>query len=214
MVTNVLYYNKEKRKHCILLLLSFIVLIWSATKPLDYFAWFMLTLPALIFVSCLVLTYNKFQFTTLAYTIVFVHIAILLIGGKYTYTFNPLFLEIKEIFNFSRNHFDRVGHLAQGFAPVFLVKEYLLRKGFFKKSKFFYLILFCFILAISASWELLEFFVTIVSNKPATYILSTQGDMWDTHWDMIMAIIGAASALLIFGKLHDKKIREIERSQV
>ncbi|XMB86039.1 DUF2238 domain-containing protein [Mycoplasmatota bacterium WC44] len=208
------YYKKEKKKHILLLVLSFFILVWSAIFPLDKFAWVMLTLPAVIYVLCLVFTYKKFQFTTLAYIMVFVHIAILLTGAKYTYNQNPLFLVLKEIFNSSRNHFDRVGHLAQGFAPVFLVKEFLLRKGYLKRSKFFYVIVFSFILAISASWELLEFLATIISNKPASYVLSNQGDIWDTQWDMVMALIGALSSLLIFGKLHDKKIEEIESRKI
>ncbi len=196
----------EKRIHITYLVLSCVVFIWAMYKPLDVFGWFMLMLPALIIVICLVATYKKYQFTTLTYSVVLVHIVILLIGAKYTYTHNPLFDELTPIFGFARNHFDRVGHFFQGFAPVLMVREFMLRRGYMKKSKFFYLTVIFFVLAISASWELLEFICTVITNKPAEYVLSTQGDMWDSHMDMLLAIIGALSSLVIFSKLQDKEI--------
>ncbi len=200
----------ERKKHIVLLALITVLILWSAIDAYDYFAWFMLTLPSVIMVLVLSLTYKKFQFTTLTYIMVFAHIIILLLGAKYTYAGNPLFLLVQEVLNHSRNNFDRVGHFMQGFAPLFMVKEYMLRRGYMKRSKFFYLILFCFILAISATWELLEFLTALISNKPAIYILSLQGDIWDSQWDMIMALVGAVVSLLLFGKLHDKKIEAMK----
>jgi putative membrane protein len=202
--------EKEKRKHIALLAFFFLVLIWSVINPHDYFSWLLLTIPPVIYVSVLIFTYKKLKFTTFTYFMVFIHVTILLIGSKYTYTLNPLFFELKELFSLSRNYYDRVGHIAQGFIPVFIVKEFLLRKYYFKRSKFFYLIVFSLVLAFSAFYELLEFAVVIISGKPANVIISPQGDPWDTHWDMVMALVGAALGLITFGRLHDKKMDEIE----
>lgn len=202
--------NRDKKKHIILLGLSAALVIWSIIGVTDYFAWTMLALPGIIMILCLMFTYNKFQFTTFTYVIVFLHFIVLIIGAKYTYAVNPLFEWLENYFNWTRNYYDRVGHFMQGFAPFFLVKELVLRKGYMKRSKFFYLIVFYFILGISATWELLEFAATIISKKPASYVLSLQGDQWDTHWDMIMALLGAAFALLLFGRFHDKKMDAVK----
>ncbi len=201
--------NNDKERRLILVLI--IVLIWSSINAVDYFAWLMLTIPSLIYVGTLIATHKKFKFTYFVYVLVFIHIVILLIGAKYTYTYNPLFEKLQEIFNHSRNHYDRLGHLAQGFVPAMITREFLLRKGYFKKSKFLYVGIFAFVLAISASWELLEFFATLISNKSAQYVLSTQGDFWDTQWDMVMALIGAASALIFLSKRHDQSIQSISK---
>lgn len=190
-----------------------IVLIWSFINANDYFAWVMLTIPATIYVGSLIFTYKKFKFTYFAYFFVFLHIVILLIGAKYTYTFNPLFAKLQDVFDFSRNHYDRIGHFAQGFAPAILVREFLLRKGYFKKSVFFYITVSAFVLGASAAWELLEFFATIISNNSAEYMLSTQGDFWDTQWDMVMALAGCTIALVFLGRRHDKWIYLAQEKQ-
>ena len=195
--------HREKR----LVLALIAVLIWSAIDARDYFAWTMLTIPVILYAGTLIATHKKFRFTYFTYVLVFIHIVILLIGAKYTYTHNPLFEEVKEIFNISRNHYDRVGHLAQGFVPAIIAREFLLRKGYFRKSKFFYVTIFAFVLATSAAWELLEFFAVVISNLPARYVLSLQGDYLDTQKDMLLAFVGAAIALVTLGKAHDKKIQ-------
>lgn len=201
--------SKEKKKLVLMAYLFVLVVIWSAIKPYNYLSWSLMVIPASIYGLTLAFTIKKFQFTTFAYFMVFLHIVILLIGSKYTYTLNPLFEFIKDIFNSNRNNFDRVGHLAQGFIPIILVKEFYLRQGYMVRSKFFYVTIFAFVLAISASYELLEFLAGIISGKP-DYILSPQGDNLDTQWDMVMALVGAALSLLIFRKYHDRKIIEIE----
>jgi putative membrane protein len=198
--------KKEHKLHIILLILSGGVFIWSFIGLYDLFAWTMLTIPILLLILYAVVTYRRFQFTSIAYIMLFFYIIILWIGAKYTYTLNPWFDIIQEMFNHSRNHYDRVGHFAQGFVPVFFVKEYLLRKRHFKRTFFFYLVVFMMILAIAAAWELLEFAATIISNRPADYMLAAQGDIWDTQWDMTYALIGAAVSLLTFGKMHDRQI--------
>lgn len=198
--------NKEHKFHVLLLILSGGVFVWSFIGLYDLFGWTMLTIPIVLLIAYAVITYKRFQFTTIAYIMLFFYIIILWIGAKYTYTLNPLFDIIKDTFNLSRNHYDRVGHFAQGFVPVFFVKEYLLRKKHFQRSFFFYLVVFMMILAIAASWELLEFVAAVISDRPVEYVLGLQGDIWDTQWDMIYALIGAAVSLITFGKLHDKQI--------
>jgi len=200
----------ERTKHKVLLLLSVSMIVYSSVNAIDYFAWFMLTLPSAILLLSLSLTYKKFQFTTFTYVMIFLHIVVLTIGAKYRYAGNPLFLDLKDMFNLNRNYFDRVGHFMQGFVPMFMVKEFMLRKGYMKRSKFFYLIIIGFVLGISATWELSEFFAAMITGKPSAYILSSQGVLWDTQWDMILAILGALSAVLIFGKLHDKYIERMK----
>lgn len=200
---------KNDRKEVWLLVVIIILLIWSSINAKDYLAWVMLTIPSLIYIVVLVSTYNKFRFTYFSYVLVSIHIVILLIGAKYTYTSNPLFEYLKEVLNLSRNHYDRLGHVAQGFIPAIITREFLLRKGYFIKSKFFYVTVFAFVLAISASWELLEFFAIIISNRPARYILSFQGDILDTQKDLLLAVVGAACSLIFLGRAHDRRIKEI-----
>ncbi|MBI9011757.1 MAG: DUF2238 domain-containing protein [Clostridiales bacterium] len=202
--------SNKKTKHKVLLLLSVLMIVWSSVNAIDYFAWFMLTLPSVILLLCLSLTYKKFQFTTFTYIIIFLHIVVLASGAKYRYAGNPLFLNLKEIFDLNRNYYDRIGHFMQGFAPMFMVKEFMLRRGYMKRSKFFYLIIIGFVLSISATWELSEFFAAMITGKPSSYILSSQGVLWDTQWDMILAIIGAVSALVIFGNFHDRQIEAMK----
>lgn len=209
---NLLSYDEqnEKMKHLIILIVITVLVVWSGLDAVDYFAWFFLTLPSVALIIGFLITYRKFQFSTFTYLMVFLHIIILLLGAKYRYSGVPIGLKFSEFFNFERNYFDRVGHFFQGFAPMFIVKELLLRKGYMKRTKLFYLIIMFFILGISASWELAEFFALLISGKPASYILSSQGVLWDTQWDMILAVIGGGTALIAFGRLHDRKINELK----
>ena len=126
--------KNEQKKHIILFGLSLLVYIWSGINPNSRLVWFLNSIPTIMLFSIVVLTYRKFTFSTFVYFVIFVHITILLIGAKYSYQCNPLFDKLTEIFNFSRNHFDRVGHFAQGFTPAVIAKELLLRKGYMKRS--------------------------------------------------------------------------------
>jgi putative membrane protein len=137
---------------------------------------------------------------------VFIHVLILLWGAHHTYTINPLFEWIEELFGFSRNHYDRLGHFAQGFTPAILIREFLLTKGFMKKGPLFYLVTFAFILAITATYELGEFTLTFILGRNPEYVTAPQGDVWDAQWDMVYALIGAFTALLLFSKYDDEKM--------
>lgn len=201
----------EKKKHIMLLIMSFLVYILSAINPNSYLVWFLNTIPTLMLVSIVILTYKKFTFSTFVYFIIFIHVTILLIGAKYSYQLNPFFDKLTEIFDFSRNHYDRVGHFAQGLTPALMAKELLLRMGYMKRSKMFYFIIMCIALAISASYELFEFLFAKISNYPIEFVLAYQGDVWDTQWDMIMALSGALTGLIILGPLHDKYIKRMDK---
>ena len=201
--------NKEDNNLKIMLGIFFLVLIWSAITPHAFLGWLMEAAPPLIMVLVLALTYKKFRFSNFVYFIVLIHTIILLIGAKYTYAGNPLFQYFKETWDLNRNYYDRVGHFAQGFTPAIIAKEFLLRKGYLKRSKMFYYILFSIVLAISAAWELMEFSYSLITGISGDVILSTQGVLWDTQWDMVMALLGAVTSLVIFRKIHDRYIMKI-----
>ncbi|MFT5874219.1 MAG: putative membrane protein [Clostridium sp.] len=200
-------YSRVKASHKLMLLVFLAVFIWSAIKPFSYITWLPLAVPTLIFGIPILLTYKKFKFSTFVYLVILIHAIIVLIGAKYTYTFNPLFDYLMRQFDLNRNYYDRLGHFAQGFTPALMAKEILLRKGYLKKSKIFYYIVFSIVLALSASFELSEFAVSKLSGMSKDFVLSLQGDKWDTQWDMIMALLGATTALTLFKKAHDKSMK-------
>ncbi|MBN2259923.1 MAG: DUF2238 domain-containing protein [Clostridiales bacterium] len=203
---HIFYSISDKNKHLLLLLIAVGSYIWSGIHPTDRTVWFLDSIPAILFVIILLATYKKFTFSTFVYFMILIHILILLTGAKYMYQMNPLFDRLMNIFDLSRNHFDRVGHFAQGLIPALMAKELLLRLKYFKRSKMFYFIVFCIVLAISAFYELLEFSFAKVFNIPANIVLATQGDVWDTQWDMVMALLGAITSLAILAPIHDKYI--------
>ena len=186
------------------------VLVWSAIDPKDQFTWFLEVFPALIGFVLIVLTYKKFPLTPLLYTLILIHMIILMVGGHYTYAEVPLFDWIKEVFHQSRNNYDKVGHLAQGFIPAILAREILLRKHIVSASKAWlnYIIL-SIILAFSAFYELIEWWVAVATGDDAEAFLGTQGYVWDTQSDMMYALIGGIAALILLSRLHDKQIKKI-----
>lgn len=195
-----------------MLIVFFIVLIWSAIKPFSLITWLLEALPAIIMVFVLALTYKHFKFSVFVYFIVLIHTIILLIGSKYTYERNPLFDWFMENYDLNRNYFDRVGHFFQGLTPGFMAKELFIRKGYVKSNnKMFYFIVYCVVLAISAAYELIEFAASRISGVPGYVVLSYQGDEWDTHWDMIMALVGCTTALAGFSSIHNKYMEKIKK---
>ena len=196
----------------LLLILSFIVgafLVWSVIKPKDYGVWFLEIVPGLIGVAILALTYKRFRFSNLVYIFVALHFIILIIGGHYTYAENPLFNWLKETFDLSRNYYDRLGHIAQGFFPALIIRELLLRKTTLKRGAWLFFLVVCVALAISAFYEFTEWWAAIsLSPETGNAFLATQGDIWDTQWDMFLAMLGAIAAQLFFAKIQDKQLRE------
>ncbi len=196
--------------HRMFLAIFFIVFVWSAIYPKDSFTWFLEVLPAVIGITVIIFTYKKFRFTTFVYGLIVIHAIILLIGGHYTYAEMPLFNWIKDTFHLSRNYYDRLGHFAQGFIPAFISREILIRKSYLKKGKMLLFIVICICLAISAAYELIEWLVAEATGSAADAFLGTQGDVWDTQWDMFLALIGSMSAVFMFSKIHDKCIEKFK----
>lgn len=189
------------------LALFFIVLIWSAINPKDQFTWFLEVVPALIAFVILVFTHTKFPLTPLLNTLILIHMIILMVGGHYTYAEVPLFDYIAEVFDQSRNNYDKVGHLAQGFIPAILARELLIRLKVVKASKIWlnYIVL-SIILAFSAFYELIEWWVALATGEDAEAFLGTQGYLWDTQSDMMYALIGGILALILLSRYHDKQL--------
>ena len=188
------------------LIIYFSVLIWSGINPKDYFTWLLEVFPALIGLIILAATYNKFRLTPLAYILILVHCIILMVGGHYTYAEVPLFNLIRDTFGMARNNYDKIGHLAQGFIPAIIAREILLRKKVVTQQGWMNFLVICICLAISAFYELIEWWAALLSGEAAEDFLGTQGYIWDTQSDMGLALLGAIISLLILSRLHDKQM--------
>jgi len=200
----------QNKLYHIILLSSFVaLLILSAIKPHDYFTWFLEVIPAIVGAVILVAVYGKFKFTNLTYSLIWVHALILIVGGHYTYAEVPLFNWLKEVLDLSRNHYDRVGHLAQGFIPAIVAREILLRTSPLRPGKWLFFIVVCICLAISSSYELIEWGVAELTGSAADAFLGTQGDVWDTQWDMLLAFCGAIISLVVLSGVHDRQLKEM-----
>ena len=196
--------NNFFKTEIILLILTILLFIWSGINPKEYFTWFLEVLPAVIGMLLLIFTYKKFRFTRLLYILIFFHLAILIIGGHYTYAEVPLFDHIKEMFGQSRNNYDKLGHFAQGFVPAMIVREILIRKNVVNGRKWLNFIIVSICIAISAVYELIEWLVSVLSGEGGDSFLGTQGYIWDTQSDILYATIGAIAALLLLSGIHDK----------
>jgi putative membrane protein len=191
----------------------FSVLIWSAINPKDYFTWLLETAPALIALIILIATRRRFPLTRLTYNLILIHSIILMIGAHYTYAEVPLFNWLKVTFELERNNYDKLGHLAQGFIPAIVAREILIRNQVVAGRKWLNFLIICICLAISAFYELIEWFVALVSKEAAESFLGTQGYMWDTQSDMAFALTGAVSAIVTLSRLHDRQISKIAAGQ-
>lgn len=191
------------------LIVFFVFFLWSVINPKDYFTWFLEVLPALIAITILTFTYKKFTLTPLIYILILIHCIILMVGGHYTYAQVPLFDYIQEIFNQSRNNYDKVGHFTQGFVPAMVARELIIRKNIIPNKQWMNFFIVCFCLAFSAFYELIEWWVAIFSGNNAEDFLGTQGYIWDTQSDMAWALSGAIIALLMLSKYHDKQLKQI-----
>ncbi|MDH3343012.1 MAG: DUF2238 domain-containing protein [Gammaproteobacteria bacterium] len=188
-------------------------LIWSGINPKDQLTWFLEVAPALIAIIVMAFTFNTFRLTNLAYFLILIHCIILMVGGHYTYAEVPLFDSIKDIFGFTRNNYDKLGHFAQGFIPALLAREIILRKEIIvgKNWQVFFIISFC--LGFSAFYELIEWWVALLSDEAAEAFLGTQGYIWDTQSDMGWALFGAITALLTLSKLHDQQLASLSSTK-
>lgn len=194
-----------------LLVIFLLALLWSTINPKDYFTWFLEVFPAIIGLIILIMINRKFELTKPLYFLLLIEGLILVIGGHYTYAEMPLFNWLKDAFDLGRNYYDRLGHLTQGFVPAIIAREILIRKNVLKPGAWLYVIIVCICLAISAGYEFIEWWVAIASGTAAEAFLGTQGDVWDTQWDMFMAFIGANLGLILLSKLHDRYLAKLEK---
>jgi putative membrane protein len=193
-----------------LLLVISVVTLWN--PPAGRLSWVLEVGPGLLMVAGLGALYPRFPMSHMVYVCVFVHVLILVYGGFYTYAMTPLGNWAKEAFDLSRNHYDRVGHLALGVFPSFIIREILLRRTPLVRGGWLYFLVLCVVLAIAAFWELLEWWVTlIVAEEAGQAFLGSQGDVWDAQWDMLLALVGAAIVLPLFGRVHDRSMARIPR---
>jgi len=199
----------DRRYYAFLLTLLGAVSVWSAIQPHDRFTWYLEVFPVMIALPILLFTYKRFPFSRLAYALMLVHAIILLIGGHYTYAEMPLFNWLRDVNGWDRNYYDRLGHVAQGFIPAIVAREILLRTSPLKPGKWLLFIVLCVALAISALYEMLEWWVAVASGSDAVAFLATQGDVWDTQWDMFLALLGALAALLLLSGWHDRSMRRL-----
>jgi len=192
------------------LIIFFSTLLWSGIQPKDYPTWMLEVLPAVVGFAVLAATRNRFPLTPLAYLLILVHCIILMVGGHYTYAEVPLFDWIRDGFGLERNNYDKVGHFVQGFVPAIVAREILVRNAIVAGRGWMSFIIVCVCLAISAFYELIEWWVAILSDEAAEAFLGTQGYVWDTQSDMMYALVGAIMALLLLSRVHDKQICRFE----
>ncbi len=187
---------------------------WSGVAPRDRFTWVLEVAPVLVAVPILVATYRLFPLTPLAYRLIFVHALILMLGGHYTYAEVPLGFWMQKAFGFARNHYDRIGHFAQGFVPAILAREVLRRKTPLKAGGWLVFLVTCVCLAISACYEFFEWAMAVATGSKADAFLGSQGDPWDTQWDMLWALIGSIIAQLFLTRLHERQLARLSVSSL
>jgi putative membrane protein len=184
------------------------VLLWSGIGPHDRLTWFLEVAPVLIGLAAVLATYGRFPLTNLLYLLLLVHAIILMVGGHYTYANVPLGFWLQEALDLGRNHYDRLGHVAQGFVPAILAREILIRCSPVKRGPWLWLFITTICLAFSAFYEMIEWWVALFSGEDATAFLGTQGDPWDTQWDMFLALCGALAAQALLGRSHDRALKD------
>jgi putative membrane protein len=187
-------------------------LVWSGIGPYDRLTWFLEVVPVLVAVPLLVWTARSFPLTPLAYVLIAVHALILMYGGHYTYALTPLGNWMQDVFGFMRNHYDRIGHLMQGFGPAIIARELLLRTSPLRPGKWLFALITLSILGVSACYEFTEWWAAIAGGDAAGAFLGTQGDVWDTQWDMFLAGCGAIIAQVSLSRVHDRQLLRLQPS--
>lgn len=182
-------------------------LVISGIGPVDRFTWWLEIAPVLLIAPIMVVTRRRFPLTPLLMILAAAHALVLELGGHYTYALVPLGEWAREAFDLSRNHYDRIGHFTQGFVPAILARELLLRRTPLVAGGWLFFLVTSVCLAFSACYELIEWAAAVATGEAATAFLGTQGDPWDTQWDMMLAGIGALCAQLTLGRIHDRQLR-------
>ena len=199
-------------ENALLAFLTAACLIFSGISPYDRLTWVMETAPVMIALPLLIIIHPRFPLTHLLYRLLFLHGLILMLGGHYTYSRVPLGFWVQDAFDLARNHYDRLGHLAQGFIPAILVREILLRATPLKSGGWLFFLVTCVVMAISAAYEFIEWWAALILGGDAEAFLATQGDVWDTQWDMLLALVGGLVAQLSLSRVHDRQLAVIDEA--
>jgi putative membrane protein len=190
----------------VLLGLVLVALVISGIQPYDRLTWLLETVWVMVGVSIILLTWKRFPLTTLLCCLLAVHALILIVGGHWTYARTPTGNWLRDVFDLSRNPWDRIGHFAQGFVPAILVREILVRTSPLRGSRWLAPLVVCACLAFSAFFEMIEWWSALIGGAAADDFLATQGDVWDTQWDMFLALVGAITSLLLLSRVHDRQL--------
>lgn len=209
--------NQMKRKtasnqtivNILLLCLTLLALVISGWQPYDRATWLMEVAPVLIAIPVMWLTYKNFPLTPLLYWCIFFHALVLILGGAYTYARVPAGFWVQELFDLSRNPYDKLGHFVQGFVPALIAREILVRQNIVQGKKMLAFLVVCVVLAISATYELIEWAAALLLGQGADEFLGMQGDPWDTQSDMFLALIGGLVTVLFFSKIHDTQLSQL-----
>ena len=202
--------NSSPREPLLLLAVALVALAVSAIHPHDRLTWVLEAFPFFIAAPVLIATWRRFPLTPLLYRLILFHAVILFAGGHYTYAEVPFGDWLKELFSLSRNPYDRIGHFAQGFVPALLAREVLLRRTPLVRGKWLFFIVTSICLAVSACYEFIEWWSALLLGQGADAFLGSQGDPWDTQWDMFTAFIGAVTAQLTMARVHDRQLARME----
>jgi putative membrane protein len=184
-------------------------LLVSVVRPYELGTWWMEVAPIFIAVPILALTAQRFPLTRLAYVLILFHAVILMVGGHYTYARVPLGNWVRDWLHLGRNHYDRLGHFAQGFVPAVITREVLLRCTPLKRGGWLFFLVTAVCLAVSACYEFVEWAASLIGGTGATEFLGTQGDVWDTQWDMFLALIGTLVSQMVLWRVHDRQLRQL-----
>ncbi|MGH7518092.1 MAG: DUF2238 domain-containing protein [Gemmatimonadales bacterium] len=193
----------------ILLAIVLAVLVWSGIEPHDRFTWLLEVAPVLIGLPIVIATHRRFPLTPLLCVLLAIHAVILMVGGKYTYAEVPAGFWVRDWLDLERNHYDRLGHFAQGFVPAILAREILWRRSPLRGSRWLGFVVISICLAFSAFYELIEWWTAAASGEAAESFLGTQGDPWDTQWDMFLALLGAVTSLVLLRRAHDRQLASL-----
>lgn len=200
--------SASPRLPLILLAVAGGIFVWSGIGPKDRLTWFLEIAPILVALPVLFWTWRRFPLTPLVYTLIALHAVILMVGGHYTYAEVPLGFWVRDALGLARNHYDRLGHFAQGFVPAMLAREVLLRRTPLRRGGWLFFLVTSVCLAISAFYEFTEWWAALAGGQAANAFLGTQGDIWDTQWDMFLALCGALTAQLTLTRIQDRQLEK------
>ncbi|MFN7727981.1 MAG: DUF2238 domain-containing protein [Bdellovibrio sp.] len=195
----------------IMFVLVALVFIWSGIDPYDRFTWVMEVFPVVVGAPLLIYVMRKYGVTQVLFFMLALHAMVLCLGGKYTYARVPIGFTMQEMFGFARNHYDRFGHLMQGFVPALFFREWILRKKTIPPGKLLFTTVVSFCVLFAVFYEFLEWWTALITGEGAESFLGTQGDPWDTHWDILLALVGAVLAQLTFSRLQDRQLRDLRQ---